>query len=104
MSTKVGSGETAATVTTTIFGKVTGVASDSNGVYVGLGDAVTAGLGDILTIRNDDYFDKGKPGAGEDTNTPGEGDSEESSTLADAAKVLKTAAEAAVGAATLGLL
>ena len=38
VSTTVPSGETKANVTTTIFGKVTGVASDSNGVYIGLGD------------------------------------------------------------------
>jgi len=58
ISTKVADGETSANVTTTVFGKVTGVASDENTVYVGLGDAVTAQLGDIVTIRNDDYFDK----------------------------------------------
>lgn len=57
VTTNVSTGETAATVITTIYGKVTGVASDSNGVYVGLGDSVTASLGDILTIRNGDYFD-----------------------------------------------
>lgn len=59
VTTNATSGETAATVVTTVFGKVTGVASDGTGVYVGLGDAVTASLGDILTIRNDDFFDKG---------------------------------------------
>lgn len=58
VTTKVPNGETPAKVMTTVFGKVTGVASDENGVYVGLGDAVTASLGDILTIRDDDYFDK----------------------------------------------
>ncbi len=58
ISTKVNSGEPSANVTTTVFGKVTGVASDENTVYVGLGDAVTAQLGDIVTIRNDEYFDK----------------------------------------------
>lgn len=58
VTTNSAAGETAAKVMTTIFGKVTGVASDGNGVYVGLGDAVTASLGDILTIRNDDFFDK----------------------------------------------
>ena len=73
VSTKVGSGETSATVTTTIFGKVTGVASDSNGVYIGLGDAVTAGLGDILTIRDDNYFDKDE-GTGDETTPPEGGD------------------------------
>lgn len=63
VGTKVASGETSANVTTTVFGRVTGIASDSSNVYVGLGDAVTATLGDILTIREDDYFDK-------DTSTP----------------------------------
>lgn len=58
ISTKVADGETSANVTTTVFGKVTGVASDETTVYVGLGDAVTAQLGDIVTIRNDEYFDK----------------------------------------------
>lgn len=77
VSPKVATGETAANVTTTVFGKVTGVASDETNVYVGLGDAVTAQLGDILTIRNDDYFDKvEKPGDGDGdgSETPGEGD------------------------------
>lgn len=81
VSTKVPTGETSATVTTTVFGRVTGVASDSNGVYVGLGDAVTANLGDILTVRNDDYFDKipGGDNEGEgdgDVEEPGEGSGE----------------------------
>lgn len=58
VSPKVANGEAAAKVTTTVFGKVSGVASDANNVYVGLGDAVTANLGDIITIKNDDYFDK----------------------------------------------
>lgn len=76
VSTTVGSGETNAQVTTTVFGRVTGVASDANNVYVGLGDAVTAQLGDIVTIRNDDYFDKDntteKPGEGDGTEEPEE--------------------------------
>lgn len=58
---KVPTGEAAATVTTTIFGKVTGVASDSNGIYIGLGDSVTANLNDIITMRDDNYFDKVDP-------------------------------------------
>ena len=58
VTTNVANGETAATVTTTVFGKVTGVASDANNVYIGLGDAVTAQLGDIVTMRDDSYFDK----------------------------------------------
>ncbi len=71
VSTKVAEGDAGASVTTTIFGKVTGVASDQNNIYVGLGDAVTAQLGDIVTIRNDDYFDKPSGGEGE-----GSGDGE----------------------------
>ena len=58
VSPKVNGGEAAATVTTTVFGRVTGVASDGNNVYIGLGDAVTASLSDILTMRDDDYFNK----------------------------------------------
>lgn len=87
---KVPSGETAATVTTTIFGKVTGVASDSNGIYIGLGDSVTANLGDILTMRNDDYFDKvdtgdKDDGAGDGTDTPpADGDNENKDETASA--------------------
>lgn len=73
VSTKVADGETSANVTTTIFGKVTGVASDESTVYVGLGDAVTAQLGDIVTIRNDDYFDKKVEISGsEDSNAEAE--------------------------------
>ena len=111
VSTKVGSGETSATVTTTIFGKVTGVAS--NGVYIGLGDAVTAGLGDILTIRDDNYFDKDE-GTGDETTPPegGDGGTEEGDgtgeagdgAVEQASRILKNVAEAAVSAATLGLL
>ena len=72
VSPKVATGDTQATVTTTIFGKVTGVASDENGIYIGLGDAVTAGLGDIITMRNDDYFDKiNKPDNGDDNDSSG---------------------------------
>ena len=67
VSPKVGSGETAATVTTTVFGKVTGVANDSDGVYIGLGNAVTAGLEYIVTMRDDDYFNSNMGG-----NTSGE--------------------------------
>ena len=73
ISTKVADGETSANVTTTVFGKVTGVASDESTVYVGLGDAVTAQLGDIVTIRNDDYFDKKVEISGsEDSNAEAE--------------------------------
>lgn len=114
VTTKVPEGETAASVMTTVFGKVTGVASDSNGVYVGLGDAVTANLSDILTVRNDDYFDKDPTppvdgdgdgegeGNGGNTETPpaeGEGD-----TGAQVAKYLADAAKTALDLATLGLI
>ena len=58
VAAKVPDGQTAAKVTTTVFGRVSGVASDENNVYVGLGDAVTASLGDILTIKDDSYFKK----------------------------------------------
>jgi flagellar hook capping protein len=75
VSTKVPSGETSASVMTTVFGKVTGVASDENTVYVGLGDAVTASLGDIVTIRNDDYFDKTDGPSGGEEAGDNEGDS-----------------------------
>lgn len=77
VSAKVPSGETEATVTTTVFGKVTGVASDSNNIYIGLGDSVTATLGDIVTMRDDDYFDKKKPETGGDSS--GESSGEDSS-------------------------
>lgn len=79
VSTTVASGDTAASVTTTIFGKVTGVASDQNNIYVGLGDAVTAQLGDIVTIRNDDYFDK-TPGTGNEGTEDGDNSGGEEST------------------------
>lgn len=72
---KVPDGETAATVTTTVFGKVTGVASDSNNIYIGLGDSVTATLGDIITMRDDKYFDKDKPDSGGDADGGEGGDS-----------------------------
>lgn len=106
VSTKVASGETAASVVTTVFGRVTGVASDSSGVYVGLGDAVTAALGDILTVRNDDYFNKGEDssGNGDETITPPEEGGDEDSVLETAAAVLGRAAGEAVKAAAFGLI
>ena len=117
VTTKVANGETAATVTTTVFGRVTGVASDSNGVYIGLGDTVTANLSDILTVRNDDFFDSNKPGEGdgegegegEGTTPPegGDGDGEgsgEDGATETLARVLSSAAGAAARAATFGLL
>ena len=106
---EVANGEAAANVTTTIFGRVTGVASDSNGVYIGLGDAVTANLDDILTIRNDDYFDKDKPVEGEvaDEGDNSTGDEEDSSIVEEVvdsvANVASAAAEVA-GAAVYGIL
>lgn len=57
VDTKVANGETAASVTTTVFGRVTGVASDDTGIYLGLGDAVTSTLDYILTSRDDKYWD-----------------------------------------------
>ena len=107
VSTKVASGET------TVFGRVTGVASDSSGVYVGLGDAVTAGLGDILTVRNDDYFNSDdntteggdEAGDGDDENTtPPEEGGDDDSALETAAAALGRAAGEALKAATFGLL
>lgn len=92
VSTQVASGETSATVVTSVFGKVTGVASDSESIYIGLGDAVTATLGDILTMRDDDYFDKvdttppsgdGDDGSDDDSTTPpaeGEDETDETTT------------------------
>lgn len=111
VSTKVASGETAANVVTTVFGRVTGVASDSSGVYVGLGDAVTAALGDILTVRNDDYFNKddgatdgeGSDGGDENTTPPEEGGDEDGA-LETAAAVFGRAAGEAVKAAAFGLI
>ena len=111
VSTKVASGETAASVVTTVFGRVTGVASDSSGVYVGLGDAVTAALGDILTVRNDDYFNKNDGTSGEENNaggtentTPPEEGGDKDSALETAAAVFGRAAGEAVKAATFGLI
>lgn len=111
VTTKVASGETAANVVTTVFGRVTGVASDSSGVYVGLGDAVTAALGDILTVRNDDYFNKddgatggeGTDGGDENTTPPEEGGDEDGA-LETAAAVFGRAAGEAVKAAAFGLI
>ena len=102
-----------ASVVTTVFGRVTGVASDSSGVYVGLGDAVTAGLGDILTVRNDDYFNSDdntaeggdEAGDGNDENTtPPEEGGDDDSALETAAAALGRAAGEALKAATFGLL
>ncbi len=58
VNTSVAQGEAAASVTTTVFGRVTGVASDSNGIYIGLGDAVTATLDYVLTTRDENYWNK----------------------------------------------
>ena len=56
--TTVPEGETSASVTTTVFGRVTGVASDDSGIYLGLGDALTTTLDYVVTSRNEDYWDK----------------------------------------------
>lgn len=73
VTTTVPEGDSSASVTTTVFGKVTGVANDENTVYVGLGNAVTAELGDIVTIREDSYFDKTSSSTDENTEkTPAE--------------------------------
>ena len=56
ISAKAANGEADASVTTTVFGRVTGVASDDNGIYLGLGDAVTATLDQVMTSRNEDYW------------------------------------------------
>jgi len=95
VNTTVGSGETEASVITTILGKVTGVASDSNGVYIGLGDSVTADLGDILTIRDGDYFNKNKSSAEAENTTEG------TSTASIIDEVVDTVTSAASAAATV---
>lgn len=51
-------GEPEPSVTTTVFGRVTGVASDESGIYLGLGDAVTATLDYVLTSRDENYWDE----------------------------------------------
>lgn len=58
VSTTGAPGESDASVTTTVFGRVTGVASDDSGIYLGLGDAVTSLLDYILTSRDDKYWDQ----------------------------------------------
>lgn len=57
ISTAVPNGEADATITTTVFGRVTGVASDDTGIYLGLGDAVTSTLDYVLTSRDEKYWD-----------------------------------------------
>ena len=56
VNTTVPTGESAASVTTTIYGRVTGVASDDSGIYIGLSDAVTATLDYVLTLRDENYW------------------------------------------------
>ena len=73
-------GETPASVITTIFGKVTGVASDTKGVYVGLGDSVTATLSDILTIRDDSFLDNKNNNSAEAENAENTAPTETSTT------------------------
>ena len=52
------SGQAAPAVTTTVFGRVTGVASDDQGIYIGLGDVTTTTLDNILTSRGESYWDE----------------------------------------------
>lgn len=80
VTTSSPAGETAANVITTIFGKVTGVASDSDGVYIGLGDSVTSNLSDILTIRNEGYLNKDDT-AGEGVEQPSDKDENNEGTV-----------------------
>jgi len=56
VNTTVPSGETSAAVATTVFGRVTGVASDDSGIYLGLGDAVTSTLDYVVTSRDENYW------------------------------------------------
>ena len=58
VSTSVPNGESEASVTSTVYGKVTGVASDENGIYLGLGNAVTATLDNVLTSRDEKFWDE----------------------------------------------
>ena len=57
INTTTPSGDADASVTTTVFGKVTGVASDDSGIYLGLGDAVTATLDYVMTARDEHYWE-----------------------------------------------
>lgn len=100
VSTSVPEGETAANVVTTILGKVTGVASDSNGVYVGLGESVTANLSDILTVRDGSYLDKNDSLSTEDDKNSGGNSGENISTASVVGEVVDTLANVA-GAAAL---
>lgn len=78
VSTAVANGETEASVTTTVFGRVTGVASDDTGIYLGLGDAVTSTLDYVLTSRDEKYWDNLIDGIKKDDETAGKpGDSAE---------------------------
>ena len=95
VNTTSATGETEASVITTILGKVTGVASDSNGVYIGLGDSVTANLSDILTIRDGDYFNKKESSAEAENTQP------QTSTTSIIDEVVDTLADAASTAATV---
>ncbi len=57
VATSAAQGSEKANVTTTVFGKVTGIANDENEVFIGLGNSVTATLGDILTVRDGGYLE-----------------------------------------------
>ncbi len=95
VTTSTGDGETAANVVTTVLGKVTGVASDSNGVYIGLGDSVTANLSDILTIRDGGFFDDNNSSAEAENTTS------DTSTASIIGEVVDTVVDAAATAATV---
>lgn len=96
----VPAGETAATIITTVLGKVTGVASDSKGVYIGLGDSVTSNLNDILTIRDGSYLDKGEEESGSDK---AEGENSSSSATASVVDDIVDTISNVAGAAALML-
>ena len=100
VNTTVASGETAASVITTILGKVTGVASDSNGVYIGLGDSVTANLNDILTIRDGDFFNKDKSSA-EAEETASQAEATDTSTASIIDEVVDTVSDVAKAATVI---
>lgn len=100
VNTSVAAGETAATVITTILGKVTGVASDSSGVYIGLGDSVTANLSDILTVRDGSYLDKGESGSENDT---ADGDTSSTASIASVVSDIVDVVSDVAGAAALML-
>lgn len=85
VSTSVANGETEADVTTTVFGKVTGVASDESGIYIGLGDAVTATLDNVLTSRDENYWDNLIADIKKDNGSSSEGENKSEDTILEKA-------------------